>query len=93
MVMRDGKTVLMLHHADVSEHPALGDPSSGDAGRGVLIYLHAGSEVEEIHARAVAMGANVYDEPHVNPLARQFEFSLRDPDGYALTIFRPAFPT
>ena len=92
MIMKDGKTVLMLHHRGINEHAALAEPTPGDAGRGVLIYLHAGEEVEAIHARALEMGANVFDEPHVNPEARQYEFSLRDPDGYALTVFRPAVP-
>ncbi len=32
------------------------------------------------------MGAELIDEPHENPKARAIEFSLRDPDGYALTI-------
>ncbi len=92
-IMKDGKTVLMLHHAGIREHTALAEPDPGEGGRGVLIYLHGGDDVETIHERALSMGANVFDEPHVNPEARQFEFSLRDPDGYALTIFRPAFPT
>ncbi len=90
MIMKDGKTVLMLHHSGIREHTALAEPTPGEGGKGVLVYLHAGDEVEAVHERAVGMGANVFDEPHVNPEARQFEFSLRDPDGYALTIFRPA---
>ena len=32
------------------------------------------------------MNADLIDEPHVNPNANAVEFSLRDPDGYALTI-------
>lgn len=89
MIMRDGELELMLHHSDVTEHPAIRDPADGGAGRGVLICVHA-PDVEGVHARAVEMDAHVLDEPHVNPLAHQFEFSLHDPDGYALTVYRPA---
>lgn len=89
MIMRDGELELMLHHSDVSEHPAIPDPTAGTAGGGVLVYIFD-ADVEGVHARALEMGAHVFDEPHVNPLAHQFEFSLRDPDGYAITVYRPA---
>lgn len=89
MIMRDGELELMLHHSDVSEHPVVPDPTAGAAGGGVLVYIFD-PDVEGVHARAVLMGANVLDEPHENPLAHQFEFSLRDPDGYAITVYRPA---
>ena len=36
--------------------------------------------------RAQAIGADVIDEPHENPKARAIEFSLRDPDGYAISV-------
>ena len=42
----------------------------------------------ESYERAIELSADVSDAPHMNELARQYEFSLRDPDGYALTIAR-----
>jgi len=42
--------------------------------------------------RARALGMPLEEEPHVNPSTRAQEFSLRDPDGYYVTIsaFAPA---
>jgi hypothetical protein len=36
--------------------------------------------------RARALVARFEEEPHVNPNTRTAEFSLRDPDGYYVTI-------
>lgn len=87
MLMDGEELLLMLHHEDTAEHPAIGSTERGDAGSGVLLYFYV-DDVDAAHGRAVQMGAEVSDEPHVNELARQYEFSLRDPDGYALTIAR-----
>lgn len=85
MLMDGDELLLLLHHLDTEEHPAMTDPSSGGAGNGVLLYFYV-DDVEAHHRRALELEAEVLDEPHVNPIARQLEFSLRDPDGYALTI-------
>ena len=57
----------------------------GDAGRGVLLYFSV-DDVAVHFKKAQEMGVELIDEPHENPKARAIEFSLRDPDGYALTI-------
>ena len=36
--------------------------------------------------RAHALVARLEEEPHVNPATESEEFSLRDPDGYYVTI-------
>jgi hypothetical protein len=36
--------------------------------------------------RARALVSQLEEEPHVNPNTRTMEFSLRDPDGYYVTI-------
>ena len=43
-------------------------------------------DVQPVFARARALGARLADEPHMNEKARSGEFSLYDPDGYALTV-------
>ena len=87
MIMRDDQVMLYLHHSDTEEHPGITDPSTGTPGLGVLLYVRD-PDVEGVHARALEMEAEVLEEPHENPLAQQVEFSVRDPDGYALTIYR-----
>ena len=39
-----------------------------------------------MHGRARALGAEILVEPHFNPEDAAREFTLRDPDGYALAI-------
>ena len=85
MLMGDGRLQLMLHRREAIEHPAITDPGEGNPGRGVLLYFSA-SSVDAVFERATEMGADLIDEPHENPNARAVEFSLRDPDGYALSV-------
>ena len=84
MLMSEGRLQLMLHHGGFAEHPAVADPTQGTPGRGVLLYFSV-QDVNAVFERAKKMGADLIDEPHENPNARAVEFSLRDPDGYALT--------
>jgi catechol 2,3-dioxygenase-like lactoylglutathione lyase family enzyme len=85
MLMADGDLALCLHRREVDEHPALVVPEGATAGAGVLLYFSV-DDVAPVHARALEMGADVLDEPHLNELAGATEFSLRDPNGYALTV-------
>lgn len=85
MLMVGDELALMLHHLDFTEHPAIDDPRDGGAGRGVLFYCSV-DDVAPYYERARAKGADLIDEPHENPKARSIEFSLRDPDGYAITV-------
>ena len=85
MLMADGELALMLHRLDFAEHPALDDPTAGTPGRGVLLYFSVDA-VDAVYGRARDMGADLIDGPHENPKAGAVEFSLRDPDGYALTV-------
>jgi catechol 2,3-dioxygenase-like lactoylglutathione lyase family enzyme len=86
MLMSDtGEMQLMLHHRDFAEHPGIADPSEGTPGRGVLLYFSV-SELTPVFERARASGADLVDEPHPNPKAGSIEFTLRDPDGYVLSV-------
>jgi predicted enzyme related to lactoylglutathione lyase len=51
----------------------------------VLIYFSV-DDLGPVFERAQAMGAKLIDEPHMNEKASSVEFSLYDPDGYALTV-------
>ena len=86
-IVSDDGLLLMLHHLAADEHPALANPDHGSAGDGVLLFFHV-ADVQQAYQRAREMKAHVLDEPHLNEQAGQLEFSLRDPDGYALTICR-----
>jgi catechol 2,3-dioxygenase-like lactoylglutathione lyase family enzyme len=85
MLMHDSSLVLLLHHQEFDEHPGLEVPKGETAGAGVLLYFWV-DDVPAAYERAREIGANTLDEPHMNPNAGAIEFSLRDPDGYAVTV-------
>ena len=89
MLVDGDALVLMLHRLDSAEHPSLSSPAMGSPGAGVLLIFRV-ENVDGVFETARAMHADLVDEPHQNPLAHQREFSLRDPDGYALKVCGPA---
>ncbi len=88
MLLDEDSLILMLHRAETDEHPALVSPTTNTPGVGVLLIFRV-KDVDKVFETARTMHADVVDEPHENPQARQREFSLKDPDGYALTICGP----
>ena len=85
LLAADGSVELMLHHREFKAHPGMTDPREGTPGRGVLLYFYT-DDAQAVFDRARAMGANLLDDPHLNPNARAIEFTLRDPDGYAISV-------
>lgn len=85
MLMDGDRLQLMLHHLDFAEHPGVADPREGTPGRGVLLYVSV-PDLTSVWKRANELGAELVDEPHENPKAHAVEFTVRDPDGYALTV-------
>ena len=84
MIMSGHDLLLTLHHSDHVEHPGLATANE-TPGSGVLIYFSV-DDVNPVFERAKTLGAKLIDEPHMNEKARSVEFSLYDPDGYALTV-------
>ena len=81
----DGTVLLCLHQWGVEDHPSLVSPSDGTPGNGLLLFFR----VDDFHRslqRARALAPRFEEDPHVNPNTRTEEFSLRDPDGYYVTI-------
>ena len=54
-------------------------------GNGVLLWFQTDA-FDAAVARARALGAEVLEEPHVNPNAKHREIWLRDPDGYVVVF-------
>jgi catechol 2,3-dioxygenase-like lactoylglutathione lyase family enzyme len=80
--------ILQLHRWDDEDHPNLTDPDRGPCGHGVLLWF----EVDDFDAaveRARRLGAEVVQEPHVNPAPQHREIWLRDPDGYVVVVASP----
>ena len=81
----DGMVLLCLHEWAVENHPSLMSPDDGTPGNGLLLFFRV-DDYERALRRARALVLRLEEEPHVNPNTRTKEFSLRDPDGYYVTI-------
>src|SRR6185369_14166946 len=55
------------------------------SGNGLLLFFRV-DDYEMALKRARALVDRFEEEPHVNPNTQTKEFSLRDPDGYYVTI-------
>jgi hypothetical protein len=62
-------------------------PEDGTAGNGLLLFFRV-DDFDGTLQRARGLVAQLEEDPHVNPNTRTKEFSLRDPDGYYVTIRR-----
>ncbi len=67
------------------EHPSLMSPGDATPGNGLLLFFRV-DDFDMALKRARALVTRFEEEPHVNPNTQTREFSLRDPDGYYVTI-------
>ena len=81
----DGTVLLCLHQWGAHEHPTLMSPEDGAPGNGLLLFFRV-DDFEMALKRARALVGRFEEEPHLNPNTQTMEFSLRDPDGYFVTI-------
>jgi len=85
IVDTDGTVLLCLHAWGAHDHPSLMSPDHGKAGNGILIFFRVDNFDESLE-RARTLVTKLEEEPHLNPSTETMEFSLRDPDGYYVTI-------
>jgi len=81
----DGTVLICLHQWGAHEHPSLTSPEAATPGNGLLLFFRV-DDFDAALERAQALLARLGEEPHVNPSTRTREFSLRDPDGYYVSI-------
>jgi len=81
----DGTVLLCLHEWGAHEHPSLMSPDQATPGNGLLLFFRV-DDFDPALQRARALGTRLAEEPHMNPSTQTREFSLRDPDGYYVTI-------
>ena len=85
-VLDSDETVLLcLHQWGAHEHPSLTSPRIAKPGNGLLLFFRV-DNFDVALPRARALVGRLDEEPHVNPSTGTREFSLRDPDGYYVTI-------
>lgn len=81
----DGTVLLCLHGWGAHEHPSLMSPEPAAPGNGLLLFFRV-DDFDLTLQRARGLVPRFEEEPHVNPNTRTEEFSVRDPDGYYVTI-------
>ena len=81
----DGTVLLCLHKWGAHEHPTLTSPDAAPPGNGLLLFFRV-DDYDQALIRARALVARFDEEPGLNPNTQTMEFSVRDPDGYYVTI-------
>ena len=81
----DGTVLLCLHQWGAHEHPSLMSPDEASPGNGLLLFFRV-DDFDMALKRARALVTRFEEEPHVTPNTQTREFSIRDPDGYYVTI-------
>jgi predicted enzyme related to lactoylglutathione lyase len=81
----DGTVLLCLHQWGAHGHPSLMSPERAPPGNGLLLFFRV-DDFDSTLERARALLSRLDQEPHLNPSTQTQEFSLRDPDGYYVTI-------
>src|SRR5690242_407394 len=85
IVDADGTVLLCLHEWGAHEHPSLTSPDHATPGNGLLLFFRV-DDFDAALQRARAFVSRFAEEPNLNPATKTMEFSLRDPDGYYVTI-------
>jgi catechol 2,3-dioxygenase-like lactoylglutathione lyase family enzyme len=81
----DGTVLLCLHEWGAHDHPSLTSPDHAQPGNGLLLFFRV-DDFEMALTRAHALVTRLEEEPNLNPSTGTLEFSVRDPDGYYVTI-------
>jgi uncharacterized glyoxalase superfamily protein PhnB len=84
LVSDDNEIILCLHKWAEHNHPTMMNPDI-PAGNGLLLYFRT-DNMNSIYQNAIAAGSAIEEEIHLNTNSRRQEFSVRDPDGYFLTV-------
>jgi hypothetical protein len=87
----DGTVLLCLHQWGSHEHPSLMSPVHGTPGNGLLLFFRV-DDFDLTLQNTRSLTTRFEEEPHVNPNTQTREFSLRDPDGYCVTISAMSAP-
>lgn len=80
----DGEIMLCLHPWEAHGHPTMMNRDI-TPGNGLILYFRT-DNMNTIRQNAERLGYPVEEDIHLNPNSLRKEFSLRDRDGYYLTI-------
>ncbi|SDD96072.1 hypothetical protein SAMN05421636_102441 [Pricia antarctica] len=84
LVSKYDEVLICLHKWGAHEHPTMKD-SGITAGNGLILYFRT-ENMGNIRQNVEKISCSIEEDIHNNPNSTKKEFSLRDPDGYYLTI-------
>ncbi len=83
-MLMDGDTLLLqLHELDANhDHGAV---TAEPLGHGVLVFVYV-DDADAAYARAKELDIEIVSAMQYNPMAGMKEFTIRDPNGYAIGV-------
>lgn len=84
LVSENDEITLCLHKWGAHHHPTMINPSI-TPGNGLILYFRT-KNMNAIRQNVEKIGSIIEEDINLNPNTLKKEFSLRDPDGYYLTI-------
>ena len=84
LVSEKDEILICLHKWGEHGHPTMTNPSI-TPGNGLILYFRT-ENMDVILQNVEKTGASIEEGIHLNPNSTKMEFSLRDPDGYFLTV-------
>lgn len=81
----DDTVLVCLHQWGAHEHPSLSSADTALPGNGLLLFFRVDDYAAALQ-RARNLVQQFEQEPELNNNTQTMEFSLRDPDGYYVTI-------
>jgi len=84
LVDENNLAILCLHKWGEHNHPTMMTPDNA-VGNGLILYFKTDA-LMKIRDTAKSLALELVEDIHLNTNSLKHEFSLRDPDGYYLTI-------
>ncbi len=84
LVSENDEILICLHQWHAHGHPTMTNPAIAP-GNGLILYFRT-DNMNLIRQNVEKTGGAVEEDIHLNPNSTKKEFSIRDPDGYYLTI-------
>lgn len=78
------EVLLCLHKWEEDGHPTMMNPEV-TPGNGLILYMRT-ENMEMIHQKVEKAGVIIIEDIHLNQNSLRKEFSIKDPDGYYITI-------